>query len=979
MFYDEWKLDNKRTDYNIVFDQSLEGELDITRLKNAINRFVSDYIVLDSHIRNKDGNLYWIQNYKKYELEYFNEPQAEMNILGYIQKPFDLENGPLYRFCLIKTNASQYRIIIVLYHIIIDGLSGDYFIDELSKYYNDENYKNHIFIKEQEALINNLFYELSEHIEVNKENSKLFWKKALTKCESLNMNFLSDQRNENKNNTLEVQKLNKVEELRFNFGKEEVFKLNLLKRKFLITPYLYSQAVCALLLHRYTGQYNFCVSYPIAIKQAAHFIYGAHINTNFIPYNFHELSNVLDIITSLKKFTHTLKQGNFNHGYLPISDIIFNADRNILNFSFIQTNLKDTAIEFDGIKVHINNETNIDLSNDLLFEQEVKEGEVKYRVKYKSQIIDTVLLNEFINSYKSLFISILDELILLDEENKLCSIKDYNLLSLNQFSAIKNWSSGKKEDLSNDKLHSLLENIAQKAPKEIAIIYQDITITYEELNNRVNQLARYLSHKYNIRPNTLIGLCLGRNENLAIAILSIWKLGAAYVPINPLSPTKMIDAIIKDANIKLILTNAIHSKNLEVLGINILAIDSEKLRAQLILLSKLNLGHSTSTNDLAYVMYTSCAVGKPKGVMIEHAGVINVKHNLTRAYGLSKKGGEVILQLADYITGTSVEEIILALLNGFVLLMIPANLWLDKDAFYYYLNINNVTHICATPTFLNQYDFNKIPSLRRLISGGELFNGAWYKKIKSESGFKVINTYGTLETSNTSLVAEVDPSNLSIGHPLSNTTVYVLDEYLSLVPIGVVGELYVGGIGVSRGYLNDPKLTAENFIPNYFYTEEEKNTTNNIRLYKTGDRVRWLANGNLEYIGRNDSQIKVRDYRVELSEIENALSSYKKINCCAVIIKNNKTTKHPDSNKLLIGYYVSETKLDERNIINYLEKILPAYMLPYRLIQLESLPLTLSGDINKKILANLDLQGNVISRDKLENNVLKIWQSMQKI
>ncbi|CAG2169613.1 unnamed protein product, partial [Oppiella nova] len=290
--------------------------------------------------------------------------------------------------------------------------------------------------------------------------------------------------------------------------------------------------------------------------------------------------------------------------------------------------------------------------------------------------------------------------------------------------------------------------------------------------------------------------------------------------------------ILADTSTKLILTNEIHKPRLEEISKQqkVLAVDSRKLQKQLLLQSINSPNIAIRSTDLAYVIYTSGTTGNPKGIMIEHRGVVNLKYDMTSKYQLRDtiKRDEVILLFANYVFDASVEQIVISLLN--------------------------VTHIHSTPKFLEQYDLNKIESLRRIVTGGEALTDNSYSKIVSNSSCEIINSYGPTEVSITSIINIIRNNNIAIGKPIANIKCYVLDNNLMPLPIGGIGELYIGGVGLARGYLNRPDLTAEKFIANPFQTEEEKIYNKNTRLYKTGDLVRWLPDGNLEYIGRNDFQ-----------------------------------------------------------------------------------------------------------------------------
>ncbi len=332
-------------------------------------------------------------------------------------------------------------------------------------------------------------------MELNKEKSKIFWAKSLLDIEFLDISFLKVSTKQNNllnhfqdKTELSIQQLSDVAEIRFNFNKEILLKLNQLKKKYKITPYLYGQNIFAVLLNRYTGQSKFCINYPIAITEGKDFIYGGHINTNAIIYDFNKTNNIIDVVNQSQQFLKSLKCIDISHSYLPISDIVSVSNKTILNCAFIQTNLKYTVLEFGNIKVKVNNDTNIDLTNELLFEQEIRNEEINYRVRYKLSKINVGLLNDFIDCYKRLFIEILNELVgLEDTTQQLKHIKNYNLLSYRQYQQIiNNWNDTDKAYPSDKTIQALFEEQVARTPDNIAIVYEEIKLTYRQLNERAN-------------------------------------------------------------------------------------------------------------------------------------------------------------------------------------------------------------------------------------------------------------------------------------------------------------------------------------------------------------------------------------------------------------------------------------------------------------------------------------------------------------
>lgn len=958
IFYTEWLLDSNSCRYNLTIDQTFYGDLDVYRLRIALKRYVLEHVLLNSHIQNDNGELYWVKNDYVCELEYSINfsPTDKISLLQYVMQRFDLYDGPLYRFKLLRISNNVYRLILVFHHLLVDGVSIDIgLFQTLSNYYNDKNYTAKHSIDSQIKLITNLSDMLSIRLKQDQYKYKKFWHDNLLGVENIDLRFLKIDRTGDKIDL--VKKHNSIGETKFDYGEKELAKLNQIKRKYLVTPYSYGRCVLALLLNRYTNQESFAINYPIAIKEGIDFIYGSQLNTNIIPYQFSLNTTTINLFDQNRKFLRSLKQENINCSYYPITNIVQEGNKNLLNVSFIQTQLGNTTFEFKGItRVEISTEFHVySIYKDmLLFEQEVKNNKLNYRIRYDKESFNEGLLSNFVDTYKRLFLEVLDDLSW-GSSNK--QIYSYNLLTPAQYNQIVNeWNQTEREYPREKTIHELFEEQVLKTPNNIAVVYKDIKLTYQELNDRANQLANYLMCNYGIKADNLVALYLDRSEQTLIAILSILKSGGAYVPLDPNYPIDRIKCILEDAQVKLILADNANIAKLKGIikkqqkngrvASEVLTIDNELFQSTLRLQSTSSPPTITTSKNLAYVIYTSGTTGNPNGVMVEHAGVINLYNDLTDRYALTNN--EVILQFASYVFDASVEQIALALLNGYTLLLIPDKIWLDNELFNAYIKNNRVTHIHATPSFLEQFNFTEIQTLRRVISGGEFLTVNLNNHLKNVArNSLIVNEYGPTETTVTSIVNV--SGSCYIGKPIANTQAYVLDNNLIPVPIGAIGELYIGGVGLARGYINKQELTKDRFIINLFQSKEEKNNLKNPRLYKTGDKVRWLPGGNLEYIGRCDTQIKLNGYRIELGEIENRLTNYSNIKQAVVLARNS-----GDIDKVgyeyLIAYYVAKRKLDETKIQSYLAKQLPVYMLPTIFIHLNYLPLTINGKLDRKAL-----------------------------
>lgn len=515
----------------------------------------------------------------------------------------------------------------------------------------------------------------------------------------------------------------------------------------------------------------------------------------------------------------------------------------------------------------------------------------------------------------------------------------------------------------------LFEEVVSASPDSVALVFGNTRLTYAELNARANRLAHRL-HAAGVGPETLVGCCLDRSIELIVALIAILKAGGAYVPLDPAYPKERFDYLVRDTDTKVMLTQAsLVSSALADYRHTCLLVDASWSSG----VDPGNLNVTGSPNDLAYVMYTSGSTGQPKGVMIENRSIVR----LVRNTNFCRLGpDEVFLQFAPISFDASTLEIWGPLLNGGRLVIMPPPPTSLEDLGRV-IREQNITTLWLTAGLFDlmvEERLKDLQSVRQLLAGGDVLSPRHVRRaLENLPHCSLINGYGPTE--NTTFTCchsmhpgEPVPDSIPIGRPISNTQVFILDEQCSPVPVGTIGELYAAGDGLARGYLNNPETTNEKFLRNPFAADGE------ARMYRTGDLARWRPDGAIEFMGRADSQVKIHGHRIEPGEIETALSAHQHV-------KQNCVVSHPGANGSirLVAYYVpAHSGLKEAELRKFLAGKLPDFMIPSLFVEVESIPLTPNGKVDRSALAAVGIQvrkeaSGGTATTKLEQTIIDVW------
>jgi len=1000
------KYEQGTSAYNVPMVFKLASNVKLDILESSVGNIILRHEILRTLIKeDSEGNSYQIvlDDDQATLLEIMkvrirNHLQLDQELKKEVNHIYDLSNECPIRVCLYEiadvnyNHDSEYYLSIVAHHIAFDGWSIDILVRELNAHYNyylnkEQGLETDLDLPELDIQYKDFSLWQRSYLSGERLNKQLsYWKDKLDGYETLNLVIDKPRPSQIDYNGRDIY---------FEIDKETSNTLRELAKELKVSLYSVLLSAYYLMLRSYSNQDDIVIGTPIANRHFSQIenLIGFFVNSLALRIQIDSGELIKEFIQRVgsevvgaqlhqdlpfEKLVENLKivKDTSRH---PIFQVMFGVQgfgAGLYNLANEQTTADLTNLLQDYKPVDsLYNVAKLDMSTFIDDSQTCLKGSFNYRVSLYAE--ETII--RFIESYTEILRQIAG---IANNSQKQEQIKITNLNYLNQEQykkIIHTWNNTDKDYPKNKTIQILFEEQVEKTPDNIAVIFEERKLTYRELNEKANQLARYIRQTHDIKPDTLIALCLDRSEHILIAILAVLKTGGAYVPMDPNYPDERVQYILKDTNTKIVLTNEIHRQRLENLitisQTTILGIDG--LQEQLKTQTSINLKIDTDRTNLVYVIYTSGTTGNPKGVMIDHENISNYIWNIKQHIQLSSE------DRIDFSTNIGFDLTVTTTLCSLCLgsqVVVYSNQLQDLDSYKRYLLNSNINVIKLVPSYFELLiDFLPNTKINKVILGGEkltltIINKA--KELHEKNNIKVYDEYGPTETTVGACVNQVYPEgNSTIGKPYHNYKVYVLDANLIPLPIGAIGELYIGGMGVARGYLNRPDLTAERFIINPFQTEEEKKKNENGRIYKTGDLVRWLVNGNLEYIGRNDFQVKIRGYRIELGEIESVLLNYKDIRQSVVLAKEY-TDVVATSNKYLVGYYVSDNKLNAEDVLNYLQTQLPEYMVPTTLMYLEKLPLTINGKLDKKALAEAQVSSSdnyIAPRNELEKKLSIIW------
>ncbi|WP_343745843.1 amino acid adenylation domain-containing protein [Chitinophaga sp.] len=940
--------------YHMPVVLRLKGVLDNAALGHAIGQIVHRHESLRTIIRQTQGKPYQqLLDKDQWQLAVvddaaLSEDAAALQdyITSLVYKPFDLAHDFMLRAHLLRVSAEEHVLVLVMHHIASDGWSVSILVDELITLYRAYSTGGAAHLPALDIQYPDYAIWQRTHLEGAALKKRLvYWQEKLSGVDVLQLpTDFSRPPIQSTRGAIS----------RFRLDRELRDQLQVLSQQQGTTLFMTLLTAFKVLLYRYSGQDDICVGTTIAgrTQQEVERLIGFFVNT--LPLRS-DLSDNPTFITLLQQVKETTLDA-YDHQDAPFEKIVELVEKNrdmsrtaLFQVMFELFNMPD-APDLKLGELHITQEeiphtvTLFDLSCCMQEDADGLSGYIEYCVDLFTEESIQRLVKHFeqlLRFVVQLPAAHIGSIPMLRQEEEQQLLVDFNNTTV---------------AFPQDKTFiDLFVSQAAITPGAPAVIAGDTVLSYKALDERSNQLAHYLAGE-GITGNSLVPVCLERSADMIVAILGILKAGAAYVPVDPEYPAARISYILDDCNAPLIVSSNYGSEKLSditVLNTFLMDGDAATLDAQPVT----PLFTAPAPNDLAYIIYTSGSTGRPKGVMVEHAGMLN--HLFAKVNDLKMDADTIMAYTASYTFDISVWQMFSPLLSGGRTVVYTEAQVHHPAALLRRLSSDGVTVLELVPSYLATILMEENPapldSLQYLLVTGEPVSQAvltkWFNHA-SYGSIPVVNAYGPTEASDDIthhfMYAAPARNNVPLGKPIQNLRIYILDTARQLCPVGVAGEICVSGIGVSRGYLNDPEKTAAKFIKDPFHAD------GTVRMYCTGDLGRWLPDGSIEMLGRIDEQVKVRGYRIELGEIENTLQQYPGVKAAVVLAKGDDTAG--GGPKRLVGYIVTGDDYNRDALVAYLKERLPEYMVPEQLVTLDRLPLTPNGKVDKKALPEADIQ-----------------------
>lgn len=954
IYYSTKMISENNLVYNVPGALLVDSLLDIEKIKNAFAKIIDLQPSFRTRFVSKDDELMQeVLDLKNIDITIFNDTEKNINkIINNFPKPFDLSKAPLLRASVCFLDNQKTLILLDTHHIIMDGVSLNILMRDFCKLYNDEKINKLDFDYIDYSVWENNYLNSNEIEKYDK-----YWSSVCSNTEvpALNLPYdypVSDTKSYNGD---------KISYIMQNATFERLQKLS---KSLNVSEYTVFLTALYVLLYKYTAQTDLIVASPLAGRNFDEIsnVIGMFVNNIVLRENIDINSSISDL---LKDVQNTVSSAISNQPY-PYELVAkkLNNNTSLLDVVLTYQNTKKDEYKIGNSKLElIPANTKTSKFNIWL---EIIPGTFTFNLEYNSDLFKKQTIQSFLNHY----IFILEQII----DNVSTKIDDLEIITNDELKMLEKFNNT-DGPINDDTVTSIFEEQVKKHPDDIAIICDDKTLTYDELNKKANSLAHYLIQK-GIGANDIVCIMTNRSFETIVCMMAILKAGAAFFNVDPTYPIERTKYYLEDSKTKYILTQKELRPNAEGIE-NCIEID---LKIDEIYSKNFdNPNVKIGMQDLSYLIYTSGSTGKPKGVMLNQIGLANMVKAMTLVLDYLKEGNKhCIASVTSTPFDIFVYEIIVSLTHGLKIAMANNAEHRNPKLLDSLIRKHNVDVMTVTPSLMKiNYD-NREPDtalamVKNMVFGGEPLPEKFVKDLKAlADDITIYNIYGPSEITVLSNVQNLDgETEITTGPPIMNTQIHILDKNMKRVPIGVVGEIYISGIQVGLGYMGKPDLTKEKFLDNPF---------GEGKMYKSGDIGRWTFDGKVECLGRIDHQIKLRGLRIELGEIENIMLNIDGVSSAVV----NKI--EIDNKEFLCGYYVCDTDVKEEYVKNTLRTALPPYMVPTYIVKLQEMPYTINRKIDRKALPLPELNKpavnskvNIEELNSNEEKLLQIWKNILKI
>lgn len=954
IYYGSYILDSSSISYNLPGGIFMDKIPDIEKLENCFNKLIERNESLRTYFEIIDGvPVQKICKDFSFKIDVINATDDNINnyFVNFV-KPFDLSKAPILRVRIIKLIDNTALLLFDTHHIISDGTSMQILISDLCKLYNDEELEEIKFTYKDYSE-----WENSNLKSGTFEDDKKFWlSKFNDDIPVLNLPYIHPR---------PAKKSFKGAKIYKTLNSEFTKKINDLCKELQVTPYMFLLGAYYILLSKYSTQTIMVVGSPVIARENSDTqnIIGMFVNTLPLKFHVHFRKTFNDYMDSVKDMC--LKA--FEHQSYPFNEIVNNlnitrdASRNpLFDVLFTYQNEGNPTVNLNGI----NSTYYLPDSKIAKFDLSLEAIPENDKLNLSFEYCTNLFTHSFINTMANHYLKILEDVVNNPE------IKLFNIDMLYQKEKNKILVDFNKSEMDYPEEKSLVDLFKLKVynnPLNIAIEQNGKKLTYKDLDEKSNTICLNILNNKNIPKNSIIGVFMNKSIELVILIWGILKAGHSYMPMYVGYPKERLDYMLDNSRSPLVFTNQ----------------EATDFKAETIFINNFeNIKNTKNINnvkinpdDIAYVIYTSGSTGKPKGVKITHKCLNNYVHSFYNLFG-GISSNDRLLSSTNISFDVSIWELFLSLLNGATLVIYEEEIISNIVKYADSIVNNKITTLYIPPNILEEvYDLLKTKpnvKINKLLVGVEpIKRHTLNKYFNLNPNIKIVNGYGPTETTICSTALEYTKSIkldkiVSIGKPIGNTKIYILDKYMHIVPIGVSGEICITGNGVGKGYIANEEETNKNFV---------KNTFNDLspKIYKTGDLAKWNYDGTISYISRIDNQVKISGYRVELSGIDNTVIKYPSVfKSCSQVYKAK-------SKSYLVTYFTADKKIDTQKLTLFLQSKLAFYMVPNILIQLDSFPLTVNGKIDIKKLPKpiVNSQSEYVApTTKLEKNLCEIWQNL---